>query len=526
MGFLKKLDDGAIEASEKNCREIHIEKCIAPIYGCMMAVIIAICIFMSKINFGRNGFCKNYLPGLVLLMLGGIFICGVVSVCMKFSVRKIQTKYIFPCIVLLIFIGQVYGVWNYYFYTDWDVQTIINLSDVVAHDEPIAEWLENYFSTYPNNLLLVFLFSKIIQLVHCLGFHEHEYFSLLFVQCLLNTGTGLLLYKVLDQLFQKKYLPMVGYVIYFFLIGLSPWVSIPYSDSVCLIFPVLMIYIYMNRKKGKGLFSSWLIIAIISVIGYKIKPQVLIVFIAMIMINAIEALKLKNKREILKGVLAILIGIICAGFISQMACSSMNIDIDENKTFNMQHFFMMGMNTEKMGVYAQEDVAFSASFDTVEERNAADMDLAIERIQDMGMIGVSKQLIRKTLTNYYNGTFCWGGEGNFFVTVFEDRSSAFSEFVRGLYYSRDYADVGKYYTVWSNFEQMMWLTTLAIGIFSAFAAKNSNKDVIMLSIIGLTVFELLFEARARYLYTFVPLYIVLGVYGIEYAANKIEKRRD
>lgn len=37
----------------------------------------------------------------------------------------------------------------------------------------------------------------------------------------------------------------------------------------------------------------------------------------------------------------------------------------------------------------------------------------------------------------------------------------------------------------------------------------------MLAVIGLTAFELLFEARARYLYTYVPVYCVLAALGMQ-----------
>jgi hypothetical protein len=259
----------------------------------------------------------------------------------------------------------------------------------------------------------------------------------------------------------------------------------------------------------------WFAITILSVLGYKLKPQVLIVFIAIFMISAINTLRTRNKNGIIRKVLAIAVGFICALVISKMAVSSMKIEIDDNKTFNIQHFFMMGMNPEDMGIWSENDVNFSGSFDTAETRNAEDMKLALERIKDMGVVGVSKQLVRKTLTNYCNGTFCWAGEGTFFVKVLEEKSSPISGLLRGLYYTRGCADIGKYYAVWANFEQMLWLTVLMLSVFSAFTQKSSEKNVIMLAIIGLTIFELLFEARARYLYTYVPLYIVLAIYGID-----------
>ena len=62
---------------------------------------------------------------------------------------------------------------------------------------------------------------------------------------------------------------------------------------------------------------------------------------------------------------------------------------------------------------------------------------------------------------------------------------------------------------------MIWLAVLAVGIFSIFR-KEKEVAVIMLSVIGLTVFELLFEARARYLYTYTPFYILLAAIGIQH----------
>ena len=35
----------------------------------------------------------------------------------------------------------------------------------------------------------------------------------------------------------------------------------------------------------------------------------------------------------------------------------------------------------------------------------------------------------------------------------------------------------------------------------------------MLAIIGLTIFETVFEARARYLFTYIPMYIILAIMG-------------
>ena len=43
----------------------------------------------------------------------------------------------------------------------------------------------------------------------------------------------------------------------------------------------------------------------------------------------------------------------------------------------------------------------------------------------------------------------------------------------------------------------------------------------MLAILGLILFELLFEARARYIYTYVPIFCVLAALGMNGAVQKI-----
>ena len=70
--------------------------------------------------------------------------------------------------------------------------------------------------------------------------------------------------------------------------------------------------------------------------------------------------------------------------------------------------------------------------------------------------------------------------------------------------------------------QTIWLTIIIlIVITSIFAKIDNKKSVIFLSIIGLTLFTLLFEARARYLYLYSTYYIILAVIGVE-IINKIK----
>ena len=63
--------------------------------------------------------------------------------------------------------------------------------------------------------------------------------------------------------------------------------------------------------------------------------------------------------------------------------------------------------------------------------------------------------------------------------------------LRGLYYTRDYADIGRYYSVWSNFEQMLWMTILVMNVVSIFAKKANSVNVLMLGIVNFNLDDLI-----------------------------------
>lgn len=59
---------------------------------------------------------------------------------------------------------------------------------------------------------------------------------------------------------------------------------------------------------------------------------------------------------------------------------------------------------------------------------------------------------------------------------------------------------------------------------STLLEKNINKErlVMLITLVGITAFELLFEARARYIY--VPIYIIVFEYGLKYKKSKKAKK--
>ena len=498
-----------------------IYKVLNRTYALMMIFIIMCCLFGEKINFARKEYTDKYLPAIILIPMGMIFVLGMLSLIKKIDFNSKCLKILLMILLLL----QIYSSWSYYFYTDWDPSTLSMCSDSLAHKMDVS-WMSGYFSKYPNNLFLVFIFYTIKKCMHIIGLHSIEYFSIIVFQCILVTLTGWILYKSLMQLLKDEKYAFFGYALYTLIIGLSPWVSIPYSDSMGLLFPILIFYLYINRNKNT--IFKWIMIGIVSVVGYKIKPQIFIVFIAVCLVEVIGLFKRKMH---IKNICALIFGMTISTLSVNIMINSMPISVDKTQKFGIQHFFMMGMNPDAMGVYSEEDVKFSESFSNVYERNREDSLEAINRIKKMREMGILKQTVRKTLTNYYDGTFGWAGEGEFFAEILNKKDIPGENFFRKIYYTRNYSKIGIYYILWSNFEQMLWMTIISLDFWAIFYQKKTYPFyVIMLGIIGLTIFELLFEARARYLYTFIPLYIILAILGIDFLSQekitKIKRKKE
>lgn len=108
-------------------------------------------------------------------------------------------------------------------------------------------------------------------------------------------------------------------------------------------------FVAVRSKKYKYSVFKWALIAFASYVGYKIKPQIFIVFLAIIL-HALLTHRISVKR-FWKPVTSAVIGLIAALLLTDAAISTIPVRIDNSRTFGMPHFLMMGMNYESQGVW-------------------------------------------------------------------------------------------------------------------------------------------------------------------------------
>lgn len=127
---------------------------------------------------------------------------------------------------------------------------------------------------------------------------------------------------------------------------------------------------------------------------------------------------------------------------------------------------------------------------------------------------------RKALTNYNDGTFCWGGEGGFYVESLADQNLPWAPAAQKLYggtLTKEATGEGTVYALFYRAEWVLWMSILlcgALGALLGLKKPRTQAAAAMLSVLGLTLFEQLFEARARYLYSYTPVYILLAAVGL------------
>jgi len=458
---------------------------------------------------------------LIILLVGGILL-WYRSKKAYASSRKITDRNFYLLIglfFLFVLITELFISSQIHFYTGWDAGYILeNAEHIAVHASSSVD--AEYFSEYPNNLVLLYILALLYKLGNLL-FGGHPYALILGVVCLTVCFSVFLSVLSLYKITKSRVVTVIGMVVGALLIALSPWIVIPYSDALGMIFPAAAIFFYLYVPNR---YLRYFLVSLSCLIGYLIKPTVLIVLIALVMIKAFAVLrKLLEKRVSFKRALGLLLSVMLAIGIAvgaQTAVKAQNIiKLDENRRKTLTHFLMMGLNYENNGVFSDTDVLFSTSFPDVESRQKANLEVVKERLKSLGPVGYLKLMTKKNLANYNDGTFSWGSEGGFYENV-PQASGRMAEVLRSFYYSNE---TGSHYIVFATVEQAIWLFVLLCSVFCMLPRKGGGdgESIVALALLGVSIFLLIFECRARYLYIFSPLFVILMGAGVSKAAGLI-----
>lgn len=433
-------------------------------------------------------------------------------------VGQIRYNHVVNVLSAVLLLLQIFICYNIFFETGWDPgYYIIPAARTLLAEGNVNSMKTGYFNMFPNNLLLVNIYYVILKINDFFGILKNEYqlMIIVIVNCIINTLSCRMIYSVVSRKIGQNY-AFWAFCFSVVLLGLSPWSVICYSDTFALFIPILSVYLLECSKIPCSL--RYVMVIVLGYAGYCIKPQVSIVVIALAIVEILKKSKEDLKKRLSYGAKVLLIsGIIIffSNIMLQNVYTNEGFVLNSEKQFGASHFFMMGLNPDRMGIFSAEDGAISSSCAGKKERREKNLEVAKERLQSYGFTGYMKFLSKKMLTNYNDGTFAWSVEGEFYNDMREDVDTVFAPKLKNLYY-----DYGTDYQVFALTVQLAWVMIIVfIFIRTLFAVREKDNEdylyrIMILSLVGLTIFELLFEARARYLYTYIPLYIIVAMYGI------------
>ena len=458
-------------------------------------------------------------------LLAFIFIL-VISIILGFFWKKVSNRY--PgikeflktkskrCVwtyAALLFLVQCLLIYNSYTQMNWDMGTIFN---TVISDEFMPDFTY-YFSYFPNNLFVTFSFRWIYELFFPIS--EQGFLAILVMINILAVDSSILMGFFLTRKFFGLKTSFLYLIIVTALFGLSPWLMVPYSDTLAMPFTlfgtwVLIKLLECNKIYGKTLLV--LLAGIVFFVGYSIKPTTLIVLIAafaLIFLSRGKMVEFLKYCGLVVGIFAIMISAKAAWnhYIYEVQDKMV---VDETVAFPWTYWLAIGLS-QPNGMCNEQD-----QWDTVYRGTSSRMEelhkeMVKERLLNFGVIGYGKFLLNKLQVISTEGSFFWAQEGGINSGDFDLTNS---NIIKETFYPN-----GKYFQWYTFYTNGIWSLVLLFIVMPAFWKKSdedqkTNRKLLAFRIViyGLLCFLLLFEARSRYLILYVPYFSILAAVGINH----------
>lgn len=472
----------------------------------------------------------------VIALLGALVLCMLIRLIKEIEITKkinIITDVILASLFVILYFVNVWIAREISFKLPWDVMMVNTHASYLAEGNTLG--YNVYFSIYTNNIPITYFLKKMF--VKVMEMADYPYvndFIWIQVNCALISLGGFFSCLTVKKLMRKLMPTAVCFLLYVAVFGLSPWKMAPYTDTYSMAFTIICIYFYFCYRKTRRELSKYLFMALslfAAVAGGLIKPSVYILIIAILVVECIRLLReyKQNWKYVLFEIVLIVVLFWAKGIYRDHMMEDLGLDFNEEIEASWQHYFRMGQNEETSGAYNPGDAGLFGEFqESKKERNEAALERALARVKEKGFVGNIYFWLGKMTMVFNEGTFGWANEVDIWGTYPASlaRNDRVTEILRQIFWP-EMRYTGAYNTVC----QLIWIFCL-IGI-SGFCflteEKRENCVVMAVGFLGLFFYQMLFEARARYLIAFLPVLTVISICGFwqyaEWAGKLIENKK-
>lgn len=481
-------------------RKINLGDVLLKVFNCIFITALIYIIYLNLFFKEGNYYNFNTIVVIIGAAIEFLILYGLNKVFKNCNNKLLYIISLLSFTILIIL--QVVFITYLKVEPSWDFGQIFNDSYEAATG--VFELKEYYYKLYPNNIGILLFFTVIFKVVNLFTINKDVYLLVgMIVNIIMINGSLLAMYILIKKVFNLKCATLFS-VFCLFSVPLFTYAPIFYTDTITMIFPVLMLwllYMYINSKNNNR-FLYLVFIGLVGGVGTILKTNIVIVLVAII-------IYLTCTNRIVKGVGKNLI-IILSFFIifkayNTVAQSLMPIDYNE-AGIPPTHWVMMGLNG--VGGYNQEDVEYTTSFTTKEEMKDANIEMIKSRLNNYGVKGYLRFLNVKVNFTWSDGTY-------YSINKLVRKPLGNTE---DSLHKAIIGENNEYFVYYAQFSHLLMLIMILMSSIRVFKSNNKNRFIQCSHIIifGVFLFLILWEARSRYLVCILPVMMFSAIGGLNY----------
>lgn len=401
----------------------------------------------------------------------------------------------------------------------WDARVIIEMAHSTHAGRALSDAEYDYLSLYPNNIPLLVIDRLGVEIGAALGLAPDAVLITLTGVCVAVTlyAAHLLVVPVAG-----RGPALVTQVVVLALVGVSPWVSVPYTDFYAMPFIVggvaLACAAWRRRAWTARLRLGGLAVAAIAV-AYVVKTTPAVVIVALVVVAVVRLADdwtTSRARTLVPSAIGASVAFVTLSTVltaGAAAATGLDTDrIDPQVTPPVVWWLANGMNEQvngdgvvQYGTYRRDMVEAIDGCAPAEMREYARAFIR-DRWQERGPLGMLAFYANKTAWNWGDGMFWAWGEGPDSQPERVTPRGTWAEAVNsvnGLH--------GRWYPLRADLTQGLWLAVLVVaGVGLLRAPVRRETLVLAVTVLGIAAFTIAFQGRSRYLFAFVPVIVALA----------------
>lgn len=424
---------------------------------------------------------------------------------------KNEKKYVTVSLIIFFLLQLLFA---YFFAVDpsWDFGAVYEGALESIYDiSPLSNYY--YFYVYSNNLAYGIYLTAFFKILNIIGISNHLYLGIAGILLnIISIDISLVfIYKILKEIFPNK----IRKAFWLMTILFTPFITyvpIFYTDTLSLPFIAGALYfivkIIKENKKKINIILSGLLLGI----GYTINPTTIIILIALGLYLIIFSKYYHNLIKRFACFLAIVLLFLIPSLVVKVYMNNrFDQELLEKVNYPITHWLMMGLTLD--GGYNDEDVIYTRSFEGIENKKQANLKVIKERVNNL--------IKDKKVLNFYTNKaiYTWG-DGTYFATSklsrYPLKNNNFKRYIL-------LGDDSNLFTIIAQAQMLLTIIFMIIGMFNRKYLNKIQQDLqlfLIISIFGIFLFLLLWEARSRYLVSSAPLLLLETYIGIEATLQK------